>query len=67
MDNVVTPVTGNDLRMLRLARAGVSAAAVAREAGWSRSRVSAIECTQRPTRRAAIRYLAALERADAAR
>lgn len=60
------PVRGIDLRLLRLT-ARVSAAAVAREAGWSRQRVSAIEASDIPTSRTRRRYLDALARATAER
>jgi transcriptional regulator with XRE-family HTH domain len=68
MDAVTTPDTlrGIDLRLRRLERR-VTAAAVARAAGWSRSRVSNIEQTDLPTSRARQRYLAGLERAAAER
>ena len=61
MDTVTTlaPITGNDLRILRLSRR-VTAAAVGRAAGWSRSRVSAIEAVDRPPGRTVQRYLQAL-------
>lgn len=68
MDAVTTPdpSRGIDLRLLRLERR-VTAASVARAAGWSRSRVSAIEQTDLPTGRARRRYLAALDVAAAER
>ncbi len=56
------PVRGIELRLLRLERR-VTASAVGRAAGWSRQRVGAIEASDLPTRRAAGRYMQALQAA----
>ena len=60
------PTTGMDLRVARV-RARVRLVAVAREAGWSRQRVGAIEASDIPTSRTRRRYLDALARAAAER
>jgi hypothetical protein len=51
-----------DLRLMRV-RARLTVGQVAQAAGWSRSRGSAIEATEYPTRRAVSRYLDALQAA----
>ena len=61
-----TETSGLDLRLLRTSHR-LTVTAVANAAGWSRQRGSAIEATERPTRRAIARYLAAIEAAAEAR
>ena len=61
-----TVTTGMDLRLLRTSHR-LTVSAVASAAGWSRSRGSAIEATERPTRRAIARYLVAIQAAAEAR
>jgi len=58
-----TPTDGLGLKLIRTARR-LTVAAVAREAGWSRQRVSAIEASARPTARAMDRYMAAVRAAS---
>ena len=55
-----------DLRLLRTTRR-LTVAAIARQAGWSRQRVSAIEASDRPTAAARDRYYLALAAAAAER
>lgn len=59
-------IRGIDLRIARTARR-LSATAVARAGGWTRTRVSNIEASDRPTGAAVARYLAALDAATRAR
>ena len=59
-------LTGDDLRLLRVSRR-LTATAVARHYGASPSRVTNVESTTRPTRKAVQRYLAALSAAEADR
>jgi transcriptional regulator with XRE-family HTH domain len=62
----VSGVRGIDLKLLRVEQR-VTGAALARAAGWSRSRVVAIEATDMPTARSVTRYLDALRDAADAR
>lgn len=59
-------ITGIELRILRT-KYRLTVSATAKAGGWSRQRVSAIEATDRPSRGAVDRYLAAIRAAIAAR
>jgi transcriptional regulator with XRE-family HTH domain len=68
MPNRTGPITGLDLRLMRVSRAGgIRQREVAEAYGVTPERVRNIENTPRPTPRAIARYLAALAAAEAER
>ena len=68
MPNRTPPITGLDLRLMRVSRAGgIRQREVAAAYGVSPERIRNIENTPRPTARACSRYLRALEAAEAER